>query len=117
MGLQVDSMSLQKKLPVHFDQASLERPSSRSVAGERPLRARLATMLGRWIEILVLLLVVISPWLFGGVEPIHEWWLFSGLALALMLWGVRVLLDGAVPWRRCWVTLCTLAIIYLGVCQ
>ena len=81
------------------------------------MRGRLATMLGRWIEILVLLLVALSPWLFGGVEPVHEWWLFSILALALVLWGLRVLLEGAVPWRFCRVTLCMLAMIYVGFGQ
>ena len=83
----------------------------------KPSRARLATMLGRWIEILVLVLVAISPWLFGGVEPVHEWWLFSIVALALLFWGIRVLLEGNVRWRPCRVTLCTLALVYVGFSQ
>jgi tetratricopeptide (TPR) repeat protein len=74
-------------------------------------------MLGRWIEIIVLVMVAVSPWLFGGVEPIQEWWLFSALALALILWGLRVLLEGAVVWRQCRVVLCAAAIIYVGFAQ
>ena len=74
-------------------------------------------MLGRWIEILVLVLVAVSPWLFGGVEATQEWWLFSGVALGLVLWGVRVLVDGQLTWRPCQVVLCTLGLIYLGFWQ
>lgn len=110
-------MSFQEKVPVHSDKANKDWPPFRSSPEERPLRPRLAKMLGRWIEILVLLLVVVSPWLFGGVEPVHEFWLFGGLALALVLWAFRILLEGAVPWRSCRVTFCLLAIVYLGFIQ
>src|SRR5438270_9830906 len=117
MGLLVASMSFQEKVPVHSDKANKDRPSFRSTPEERRLRSRLAKMLGRWIEILVLLLVVVSPWLFGGVEPVHEFWLFGGLALALLLWAFRILLEGAVPWRSCRVTFCLVAIVYIGFMQ
>src|SRR3954467_1043110 len=101
-------MSFQKKTVFHFGQTEEARSDSRAVAGDRPFRARLAKMLGRWIEILVLLLVVVSPWLFGGVEPIHEFWLFGLLAVAMVFWGLRVLLEGAVAWRPCPVAFCLL---------
>jgi hypothetical protein len=110
-------MPFQKKATFRSDQEVEIRPDSRSSGGDRPVRARLAKMLGRWIELLVLLLVVISPWLFGGVEPVHEFWLFALLAVALVFWGLRVLLEGAVPWRPCRVLFCMLALIYLGFMQ
>ena len=110
-------MSSQKKSTVRSGSPDEHQAVDLLSTHGRPIRARLATMLGRWIEVLVLLLVAISPWLFGGVEPVHEWWLFSVVALALVLWGVRVLLEGGVRWRPCRVTLCTLALIYVGFSQ
>jgi tetratricopeptide (TPR) repeat protein len=109
-------MSSQKKSLFRSDSPDESQAVDSATQG-KPMRARLATMLGRWIEILVLVLVAVSPWLFGGVEPVHEWWLFSVVALALLLWGIRVLLEGGVRWRPCWVTLCTLAIVYIGFAQ
>ncbi len=110
-------MSSQKKSTVRSGSPDEHQAVDLPTTHGKSLRARLAIMLGRWIEILVLLLVAISPWLFGGVEPVHEWWLFSGVALALLLWGIRVLLHGGVRWRPCPVTLCTLALVYLGFSQ
>ena len=110
-------MSFQKKSLVRSGLPDEHQAADLPTTHGKQMRARLATMLGRWIEVLVLLLVAISPWLFGGVEPVHEWWLFSGVALALLLWGLRVLLEGSVRWRPCRVTLCTLALVYIGFAQ
>ncbi len=117
MELLADSMASQKKILVHSSLGHENQPPFHTAAAGRPFRARLASMLGRWIEIIVLVMVAVSPWLFGGVEPIQEWWLFTGLVLALILWGLRILLEGAVVWRPCRVALCTAAIIYVGFCQ
>ncbi len=97
--------------------AASKSASSRPQADIGAVRAKLSRLLGRWIEILVLVLVVVSPWMFGGVEPLQEWWLFSGVGLGLVLWAARVLVDKQVVWRPCRVVLCMLALTYLGFWQ
>jgi hypothetical protein len=58
------------------------------------LRQKLDSLAQRTMEALVLLMVCLSPWAFGAVEPLHEYWLYCGLAVLLLLWGARVLLQG-----------------------
>jgi tetratricopeptide (TPR) repeat protein len=65
------------------------------------------------MEAIVLVLVVLSPWAFGAVEPDSEFLLFAGVAAVLTLWGTRMLLEGRLRWTKCPVVLC-LAALYIG---
>jgi hypothetical protein len=50
-----------------------------------------------WLKVgmegLTLLAVVLSPWAFGAVEPVHEFLLDAGVAILLMLWAGRMLVE------------------------
>ncbi|MBV8126286.1 MAG: O-antigen ligase family protein, partial [Planctomycetaceae bacterium] len=65
----------------------------------------------------VLVMVCLSPWAFGAVEPEHEFLLDVGIAVLMILWGARMLLDGQLSWRKCPVAVCLAAWILLGVWQ
>jgi O-antigen ligase/tetratricopeptide (TPR) repeat protein len=73
--------------------------------------------LGATIEFLVLLMVCVSPWAFGSVEPVAELLLYAGLAVLLLLWGVRMLINGQVSWQKCPVMLCLAALFLAGIGQ
>jgi O-antigen ligase/tetratricopeptide (TPR) repeat protein len=79
---------------------------------------RTATRLVRGaMEAGVLILVCLSPWAFGAVEPEHEFLLDVGVAVLTTLWGARMLLDGQLSWRKCPVAVCVTAWVLLGVWQ
>ena len=65
----------------------------------------------------VLALVCLSPWAFGAVEPEHEFLVDLGIAVLMILWGVRMLLEGKLSWAKCPVASCLAAWILLGVLQ
>src|SRR4051812_13953606 len=65
------------------------------------------------MEAIVLALVVLAPWAFGGVEPESEFVLFTGVAALLFLWTARMLLEWRLRWTKCPVVLC-LAALYIG---
>ena len=69
------------------------------------------------MEASVLVLVVLSPWAFGAVDPFFEFLLYCGVAGLLVLWAVRMLLDGRVTWRNCPVALCLSGLFLFGVWQ
>ena len=69
------------------------------------------------MEAVVLVMVCLSPWAFGAVEPEHEFLLDVGIAVLMILWGARMLLDGQLSWRKCPVAVCLAAWIFLGVWQ
>lgn len=75
----------------------------------------------RWpqalMEIVVLVMVVASPWALGAVRPIFEFLLYCGVALLLLLWSMRALLERRFTWRQCPVTLCLAALFLLGIVQ
>ena len=79
---------------------------------------RTATRLVRGaMEAGLLVMVCLSPWAFGAVEPEHEFLLDVGIAVLMILWGARMLLDGQLSWRKCPVAVCLAAWILLGVWQ
>jgi O-antigen ligase/tetratricopeptide (TPR) repeat protein len=77
------------------------------------IRQTVVRLLQAGMEAIVLALVVLAPWAFGGVEPEYELVLFTGVAALLSLWTARMLLEWRLRWTKCPVTLC-LAALYLG---
>lgn len=69
------------------------------------------------MEGVVLLLVGLSPWFFGCVDPAFEFWLFAGVALLGVLWGLRSVADGYFLWFACPVALTLILIVGLGFLQ
>jgi tetratricopeptide (TPR) repeat protein len=65
------------------------------------------------MEVIVLALVVLSPWAMGAVQPQFELYLHAGVAILLALWGARLLLEWQWSWKKCPVALC-LAILFLS---
>jgi O-antigen ligase/tetratricopeptide (TPR) repeat protein len=71
----------------------------------------------RSMEAVVLAMVCLSPWAFGAVEPEHEFLLAAGIAVVMLLWGARMLLEGQLSWRKCPVAVCLAAWVFLGLWQ
>ena len=69
------------------------------------------------IEGVVLLMVALTPWSFGSVEPRFEFYSYVGIAVLLALWGARTLLEGRFTWQRCPVALCLAAFFMYAVWQ
>jgi tetratricopeptide (TPR) repeat protein len=80
-------------------------------------RHRASRLIQTGMEWIVLALVVLSPWAFGAVEPPIEEMVYAVVALLVALWGVRMILEGQAWWRKCPVTLCLAALLFLGVAQ
>jgi O-antigen ligase/tetratricopeptide (TPR) repeat protein len=81
------------------------------------LRLSVAQGLRAGMEVLVLAMVGLSPWAFGAVEPVFEYALDAGVALVLLLWGLRVLVEWKFSWKRCPVSLCLAGLFLVGVWQ
>jgi len=69
------------------------------------------------MEAVVLAMVCLSPWAFGAVAPDHEFLLDAGIAVLMILWGGRMLLDGQLSWGKCPVAVCLAAWVFLGLWQ
>src|SRR5476651_2705267 len=69
------------------------------------------------MECLVLLLVFLSPWAFGAVDPRWEFWLYLGVALLLALWAFRILLQGRFRWTHCSVAYCLAGFVLVALWQ
>jgi O-antigen ligase/tetratricopeptide (TPR) repeat protein len=82
-----------------------------------PLRLQFDRVAAIAIEGLVLLMVCLAPWAFGSVEPPHEFLLEAGTALIAALWGVRMVLQGQLTWKKCPVALCLAALCLLAFWQ
>jgi O-antigen ligase/tetratricopeptide (TPR) repeat protein len=80
-------------------------------------RQKIGRIVQQAMEIAVLVMVCVSPWYFGAVEPIHECWLYWAVAALVLLWGVRILLQGEVRWKKCPVLLCLGALFLLSLWQ
>lgn len=50
-------------------------------------------------EVIVLTLVVASPWAFGANEPVFEWAILAGTAALLILWALRLIVARRADWR------------------
>jgi O-antigen ligase/tetratricopeptide (TPR) repeat protein len=65
----------------------------------------------------LLALVCLSPWAYGAVHPGFEFLLNAGVALLLLLWAARILVEGRLTWARCPVAVCLAALFLLGAWQ
>jgi tetratricopeptide (TPR) repeat protein len=81
------------------------------------IRQRVGLLLQHVLEGGVLVLVVASPWMFGGVDPDVQAFLTIGVALLVAVWGVRVLVRGWVRWPRCAITSCLAALFLFAALQ
>jgi len=81
------------------------------------LRQKLTGLLRGAMEVVVLVLVVLSPWAFGCVHPLFERALFSGLALVLGLGALLLLLEGQSVRAACPVAGCLAGLALLGAWQ
>lgn len=98
--------------------ARAARPAGTEGAGRyarfRPKAVRLLRVA---MEAVVLLMVCLSPWAFGAVEPMFEFCLYAGVAVLLVLWGTRMLLEVRLTWQKCPVALCLAALFLCGAWQ
>lgn len=69
------------------------------------------------MEVLVLVMVVLSPWFYGAVHPYYEFLLDLGVVGLLGLWAVRMALERQLTWQPCPVTLGLAGLFLLGVVQ
>ena len=80
-------------------------------------RDRLAQRLATAMEGVVLALVCFTPWAFGSVDSLFEMVLDIGIALVLVLWGLRMLVQGQFSWRKCPIIVCLASLFLLGIWQ
>lgn len=73
--------------------------------------------LPRLIEIDVLLLIAISPWLFGGAESFSYYAITLTLSVALLLWALRILLEWRFSLRNSPALWCLVALLAFGMWQ
>jgi O-antigen ligase len=69
------------------------------------------------MEAVLLVLVCASPWVYGAVHPGFEFLLDAGVGLVLLLWGVRLILEGELSWKKCPVAVCLAGLFLVGICQ
>ena len=81
------------------------------------LRARLLRVVAATTEVLVLVLVCVSPWLFASVEPLFEFFLYIGVGILLLLWAARMLLEWQFSWKKDPLVLCLGGLFLLRVCE
>lgn len=96
---------------------SSKRHELEPAAAPSPSENGFSRLLRNLIEGLSLLLLVASPWAFGSAEPQFEAWLLLGVAALLVLWGLRMVVQGRAWWARSGVAICLSAIFVVGVIQ
>src|SRR4051794_12417698 len=74
-------------------------------------------MLRGGMEVVVLALAVLTPWAFGGVDPVFELAIAAGVALLLALWAALAIASGRFTIVRCPVSLMLTLIVAVGVLQ
>jgi O-antigen ligase/tetratricopeptide (TPR) repeat protein len=84
---------------------------------ERGFRPRMVRRLRAVMEAVVLLMVCLSPWAFGAAGPQFEFYLDVGVAVLMALWGMAIVLEGQLTWRKCPLALCLAGLVLLGVWQ
>ncbi len=94
---------------------SLDETHEDSVPLER--RQRVAQGLGVAIEVILLVVIFLSPWPFGSVHPFFEGLIYLGTALLLVLWGLRMVLQGRLVLAWCPVLACLAGLFLLAMVQ
>lgn len=69
------------------------------------------------IEIIVILITMISPWIMGSVEPGAEFCLLSSVGLLLILWSIRLLAEGGFTWAACSLTVAIASMLLFSLFQ
>src|SRR5262245_30361056 len=69
------------------------------------------------IEIILLVMICASPWLFGAIDPSFEFLLDAGVALLMLLWAIRIFADGKLTWSKCPVAIGIAILFLLGLWQ
>ncbi len=69
------------------------------------------------MEVVVLALAALSPWAFGGVDPVFELAMAVGLAVLLVLWACVAVASGRFTWMRCQVAFALAAVFLVGLVQ
>jgi O-antigen ligase/tetratricopeptide (TPR) repeat protein len=69
------------------------------------------------MEVVLLALICLSPWAYGAVNPGQEFLLDAGIAVLLVLWAVRMLLQGQITWKKSIVANCLAGLFLLGIWQ
>src|SRR5919199_1130115 len=69
------------------------------------------------MEVVVLALAALTPWAFGGVDPVFELATAAGLAVLLVLWAGVAVASGRFTWMRCQVAFALAALFLVGLVQ
>lgn len=64
------------------------------------------------MEGVILLILVITPWLFGGTQANHIQLACCGIGIVLLLWSIKQLLRWKLTLHLCWVSI-TLTLLFL----
>lgn len=81
------------------------------------VRERTAQIVRGAMEAILLGTLVVSPWLFGAVEPPAEASVYALVAVLLILWGALAVLEGAFRWQNCGLFMCLCGLFLLGILQ
>src|ERR1700733_11397703 len=76
-----------------------------------------STVLRGAIELVLIVLLCLAPWGFGGFEPVFEFLFDLGLLVLLVLWGLRMIFRGGLTWGKGPVVLCLVSMFWFGLCQ
>lgn len=69
------------------------------------------------MEALVCVIVCLSPWFFGAVDPLFRGGMFIGIAALACLWGLRMVLLRRVVWTACPTVFCIIVLFGIGISQ
>jgi O-antigen ligase len=91
--------------------------SSWDMPAPRAGRLRIVRALNWSMEGLVLLVVVVTPWVFGAVHAYFEFYLHAILGVLLLLWAAKQVVAGELVWKHCGTTLCLGGLLLLALVQ
>jgi O-antigen ligase/tetratricopeptide (TPR) repeat protein len=80
-------------------------------------RSPLVAFIVAAMEAVLLVIVCLSPWVYGAVHPSFEFLLDTGIALLLVLWAARILVERQLTWKKSGVALCLAGLFLLAVWQ
>lgn len=77
----------------------------------------MATVIVLVMECVLILMVAVSPWIFGMVQPRFEFWLTVGVSCLVILWGLKSVLTWNVKIANCPITIVLVAMFLFGMIQ